>query len=69
VPPRDDDGDHAVVYFAEPIRSAYVLIPRARLAGVTSLRQERWKRAHPSSAGRWASGGPPPARRTVEVDW
>ena len=44
---HDDEGDHAVVYFGEPIHSGYVLIPRAHLANVTSLEHERWKRAHP----------------------
>ncbi len=39
--------DRAVVYFAEPISSGYVLIPRAYLANVTSLEHERWKREHP----------------------
>src|SRR5436309_968168 len=53
----DDEGDPAVVY--EPIRSGYVLIRRDHLATVTSLEHERWKRAHPSSAGRWALGRSP----------
>jgi hypothetical protein len=34
---REDEGNGAVVYRAEPIRSGYVLIPRARLANVISL--------------------------------
>jgi membrane-associated phospholipid phosphatase len=33
--------------FDEPMSSRYVLIPRAHLVNVTSLGQERWKRAHP----------------------
>ena len=43
----DDDGDHAVVYFGEPISSGYVLIERDHLVNVTSLEHQRWKRAHP----------------------
>ncbi len=43
----DDDGDHAVVYFREPISSGYVLIERDHLVNVTSLEHQRWKRAHP----------------------
>ena len=43
----DDEGDHAVVYFGEPIYSGYVLIKRDHLVNVTSLEHERWKRAHP----------------------
>ena len=37
----DDESDHAAVYLGEPIRSGYVLIPRAHLANVTSLEHER----------------------------
>jgi len=36
-----DEGDHAVVYLGEPIRSDYVLIPRTQLTNVTSLEHER----------------------------
>jgi hypothetical protein len=43
----DDEGDRAVVYFGEPISSGYVLIERDYLVNVTSLKHERWKRAHP----------------------
>ena len=43
----DDEGDRAVVYFGQPIRSGYVLVRCDHLASVTSLGQERWKRAHP----------------------
>ena len=43
----DDEGDRAVVYFGQPFRSGYVLIPRAHLVNVTSLEHERWKREHP----------------------
>jgi len=43
----DDESDHAVAYFAEPIHSAYVLIQRDHPVNVTSLEHERWKRAHP----------------------
>ena len=39
----DDEGDHAVVYFGEPISSGYVLIQRAHLVNVTSLEHEWWK--------------------------
>ena len=42
----DDEGNRAVVRLGEPIRSAYVLIERDHLANVTSLEDERWKRAH-----------------------
>jgi len=41
---REDEGERAVVYLGEPIRSGYVLIPRVHLVNVTSL--ERWKRTH-----------------------
>jgi len=44
----DDEGNRAVVRLGEPIRTAYVLTPRAHLANVTSLAHERWKRAHPA---------------------
>ena len=40
----DDEGDRAVVYFAE---SGYVLIQRDRLVNATTLEDEPWKRAHP----------------------
>jgi hypothetical protein len=43
----DDEEDHGVVSFAEPISLGYVLIQRDYLADVTSLEHERWKRAHP----------------------
>jgi hypothetical protein len=43
----DDESDHAVVYFGEPIYSGYVLIKPDHLVNVTSLEHERWKRAHP----------------------
>jgi hypothetical protein len=55
----DDEGDRAVVYFGEPIRSGYMLIQRDHLANLTSLEPARWTRAHPSSAARWASGSWP----------
>jgi len=42
----DDEGDHAVVYFGEPVRSGDVLIRCDYLANVTSREHERWKRAH-----------------------
>jgi len=45
--PPHDEGDRAVVYLGEPIRSGYVLIRRDHLANGTSLEHERWKRAHP----------------------
>ena len=48
----DDEGDHAVVYFGEPISSGYVLIRRDHLANVTSLEHERWKRAQPEGCRR-----------------
>jgi len=60
--PPHDEGDRAVVRLGEPIRSAYVLIERDRLANVTSLAHERWKRRTPSSAGGWGSARHP---RTV----
>ncbi len=31
---HDDEGDRAVVYLGGPIRSGYVLIPRAHLVNV-----------------------------------
>ena len=40
-------GDRAVVRLGEPIRTAYVLTPRAHLANVTSPEHERWTRADP----------------------
>jgi hypothetical protein len=43
----DDKGNRAVVSFAEPISSGYVLVKRDHLANVTILEHERWKRAHP----------------------
>jgi hypothetical protein len=43
----DDEGNHAVVYFGEPIYAGYVLIERDYLVNVTSLEHERWKREHP----------------------
>ena len=43
----NDKGGRAVVYFAEPIQSGYVLIKREQLINVTSPEHERWKRAHP----------------------
>ena len=43
----DDEGDRAVVYFAEPISSGYVLIQRDRLVNTTTLEDEPWKRTHP----------------------
>ena len=49
----DDDGDHAVVSFGEPIPSGHVLIKREHLGDVTSLEHGGWKRRIPSSAGRW----------------
>ena len=58
----DDDGDHAVVYLGEPIRSGYVLIQRDHLANLTSLEHARRQRAHPNSAGRWASASSPSPR-------
>lgn len=45
-----DDGDHAVVYFGEPIRSGYLINGHHlghHLVNVTSLKHERWKREHP----------------------
>ena len=42
-----DEGDHAVVYFGEPIDSGYVFIKRDHLDNVTSLEHERWKREYP----------------------
>jgi len=48
----DGEGDHAVVYFGEPISSGYVLIRRDHLANVTSLEHERWKRAQPEGCRR-----------------
>jgi len=48
----DDEGDHAVVYFGEPISSCYVLTQRDHLGNVTSLERERWKRAHPEFCGK-----------------
>jgi len=42
-----DEGDRAVVYLGELIRSGYVLTPRAHLAIVVGLEHERRKRAHP----------------------
>ena len=50
---REDEGNRAVVYLGDPIHSGCVLIRRDHLVNVTSLEHERWKRAHPSSAGRW----------------
>jgi len=44
----DDEGDRAVVYFGEPIRTGYVLVRRDDFAIVTSLEHKRWKRAHPA---------------------
>lgn len=43
----DDEGDHAVVYVGEPIRSGYIRIKRDHLVNVTSLEHERWKGEHP----------------------
>jgi len=37
----DDEGDRAVVYFGEPMRSGYVLIKRDHLADMTSPEHER----------------------------
>jgi hypothetical protein len=45
----DYEGNHAVVYFGEPIHSGYVLIRRDHLANATSPEHERWKGAHPES--------------------
>ncbi len=42
-----DEGDRAVVYLGEPIRSGCVLVRRDHLDNVTSLEDERWKRADP----------------------
>jgi hypothetical protein len=44
---HDDEGDRAVVYFGEPIRSGYVLIKRDHLVNVTSRKHERWRRTAP----------------------
>ena len=41
----DDHRARAVVYFAEPIHSGYLLIKRDHLANVTSLAHERGERA------------------------
>ena len=38
----DDEADHAVFYFAEPIRSGYVLTKRNHLANAASLEHKRW---------------------------
>jgi len=43
----DDEGDRAVVSFAEHLHSGCVSSRRDHLADVTSLEHEGWKRAHP----------------------
>jgi hypothetical protein len=43
----DDEGDHAVVHFGEPIHSGYVLIKRDDLVNVAGREHGGWKRAHP----------------------
>jgi hypothetical protein len=54
----DDEGNLAIVYFAEPFDSEPVLIERSSLrkTAVTLLALEKWKRDYPNLAKRFDIG-------------